>query len=297
MRPADLDFCDCLPLKFEKIFLTKSSQIPVAVIVGASSGLGIAISKVFLEAGYQVYGVGRDAAKFEEASKAIASVKKPTASQCVHFLNCDATDQTAVHELFAHIQSCSGRLDVLVNCVGLSDRGSIESLSRERLIQLVDANVTSVLFCSQAALPMLKQSRGVVVNIGSLASKVGARYLGAYPAAKHALAGLSQQMRLEWKEYGVAVVLVNPGPIQREDAGIRYASQVSDAKIPAAARLPGGGTALTGLIPTMVAEKVLKAVQRRTPDLILPGYARLLVAAGHLYPRLGDWLLLKMTRK
>jgi uncharacterized protein len=277
--------------------LSQPPTTPVAVIVGGSSGLGIAICKVFLDSGYEVYGIGRDSAKFDNSRLKISGDSPSESSRKVRFLACDVTDMAAVRDLFAQVESTSGRLDVLVNCVGLSDRGSIESLSRDRLIQLIDANVTSALYCSQAALPMLKESLGVVVNIGSLASKVGARYLGAYPAAKHALAGLSQQMRLEWKAYGVGVVLINPGPIQREDSGTRYIEQVSSTDIPAAAAKPGGGTSIKGLPPMTVAEKVLRAAQKRTPDVMLPGYARLLVAAGHLFPSLGDWLLLKMTRK
>lgn len=112
---------------------------------------------------------------------------------------------------------------MLVNCVGISDRGLIEDLKSDRLQELLDQNVFTALLCCQAGLPLLKESRGVIVNIGSLASKVGARYIGGYAIAKHALAGLTQQMRLELKPVGVHVGLVSPGPIQREDAGRRIA--------------------------------------------------------------------------
>ncbi|MFG0262890.1 MAG: SDR family NAD(P)-dependent oxidoreductase, partial [Novipirellula sp. JB048] len=144
------------------------------------------------------------------------------------------------------------------------------------------------------AIPELQQRHGVIINIGSLASKVGARYLGGYAIAKHALAGLTQQMRLELKPRGVHVGLVNPGPIRRDDAGSRY-HQLMQGNVPAAAAQPGGGTKIKGLAPEIVARAVLSCVHRRRGDVVLPRYLRLLIAVGHLAPRLGDWLLLKFT--
>ncbi len=211
------------------------------------------------------------------------------------WITADVTDAASVDELFAKVAREQQRLDVLVNCVGQSDRGLIQTLGVERLGELFATNVTSALLCCQAALPMLRESKGVVVNIGSLASKVAARHLGAYPAVKHALAGLTQQLRLEWREYGIHVGLVSPGPIRRADAGQRYQSATSPAGLPPGAMQPGGGTSIRGLAPERVAEAVLRCVTKRKPDIILPGYTRALIVIGHAWPRLGDWLLLRMT--
>ncbi|MEM9587377.1 MAG: SDR family NAD(P)-dependent oxidoreductase, partial [Planctomycetota bacterium] len=161
------------------------------------------------------------------------------------------------------------------------------------LEELLDQNVRTSLLCSQAALPMLVQSRGSIVNIGSLASKVGARYLGGYSAAKHALAGLTGQLRLESAASGVHVGLVCPGPIRRSDAGERY--RESSKVLPEQAAQPGGGARLRGLDPDHVARAVVKCVQKRSPEIILPGYLRLLIAIGNASPRLGDWLIVRFT--
>lgn len=186
------------------------------MVTGGSAGLGLVIAETLLGAQYDVIILGRDAERLADAGQRLAPTAR-AAGVRVQERVADVTCEASVAAAFATVQADFGRLNVLVNCVGQSDRGRTESLSRERLIELVDANVTSALVCSQAALPMLKDTRGVIVNIGSLASKVGARYLGGYCAAKHALAGLTQQMRLEWREYGVHVALVSPGPIQRAD--------------------------------------------------------------------------------
>lgn len=262
------------------------------MVTGGSAGLGIEIAAALVVAGYDVAIVGRSQERLQQALVWLDPVVRSSGRR-VKWSVGDVSDKQSVDRMFADLQADWGRLDVLVNCVGMSDRSRVEDLTGERVTELIDANVLSMLFCSQAALPMLRASQGVVVNIGSLAAKVGARYLGGYSLAKHALAGLSQQMRLEWREYGVHVALINPGPIQRADAGQRYAAVGGD--VPDSARLPAGGAKLRGLPPQRVAQAVIRAIRKRMPDTILPSYLRLLVAIGHASPRFGDWLLLKFT--
>ncbi len=270
----------------------KFPACPVAVITGASAGLGAVIASRLHREGYQIVLVGRNRESLILATQHWNCSTGPAPLP----LACDVTDAAQVQHLVAEVAKQYGRLDVLVNVVGQSDRGLIADLQTDHLRQLLETNLMATLLCSQACLPMLEQSRGVIVNIGSLASKVGARYLGGYPAAKHALAGLTQQMRLEWKPRGVHVGLLNPGPIQRQDAGSRYEKQVrAGGELPAQATRPGGGTCVKGLPPEQVANAVLRMIRRRTADVLLPGYLRPLVAVGHLWPRLGDWLLLKFT--
>ncbi len=267
-----------------------TNDTPVALVTGGSAGLGFHVMVSFLDAGYRVMIVGRDADRLRAALDRLPPESRIHASA----EPCDLTVSEEVARLMKQVESRYGRLDVLVNCVGASDRGLIENLSAEKLEDLIRLNVLTALLCSQAAIPLLESTHGVIVNIGSLASKVGARYIGGYAIAKHALAGLTQQLRLELKPRGVHVALVNPGPIRREDAGSRYDASV-DESLPAQAAKPGGGTRIKGLPPERVAGRVLKVVQKRIPDTVMPGYLRILIAVGHAFPRLGDWLLLKFT--
>ncbi len=262
------------------------SVAPVAIITGGSAGLGRVVAERFLSDGYHVWIVGRDQTKLD-------AVIKQVSNERINSISADLSSPAEVAQMISTVQSQSGRLDVLVNCVGASDRGLIADLEPETLVSLVNQNVTTSLLCSQAALPMLEESGGVIVNIGSLAAKVGARYIGGYAAAKHALAGMTQQMRLELKPKGVHVGLVNPGPIRRDDAGDRYNEKT--AGLPDQASKPGGGTRVKGLPPEKVAAAIMKCVKKRKPDIVLPGYLRILIAVGHASPRLGDWLLLKFT--
>lgn len=267
-------------------------QRKTALITGGSAGLGLEIARVFAASDYDVVIVGRNQQRLEAASRTAVRRDGTPAIAIVGDLSHAEACQSAAEQ----VRERTGRLDVLVNCIGASDRGLAKDLTAQRIHELIDQNVTATLLCTQAMLPLLSENRGSIVNIGSLAGKVGARYLGGYNLAKHALTGLTQQLRLELRETGVHVGLVSPGPIRREDAGNRYDDR-TDASLPEQARAPGGGTKVKGLDPRRVAVVVRRCAEERIPDIVLPGYLRLLIALGHISPPLGDWLLLKFTSK
>jgi short-subunit dehydrogenase len=134
------------------------------------------------------------------------------------------------------------------------------------------------------------------VLIGSLASKVAAGYLGAYPSSKFPLAAFAQQLRIELGESGPHVLLVCPGPVAREGQNreeIRYANQA--ANVPAAAQQPGGGAKMRAIDPQWLSEQILRACQARRAELVVPRRSRLLFAITQCWPRAGDWLLRRMT--
>ena len=274
-----------------------SDRPAVALVTGGSAGLGFVIARKLLDSGYSVTIVGRDFGRLEDAVSRLDPdgdlSSAESLEQRLSCFSCDLTDASAVEQLVADTLHAYGRLDVLINCVGASDRGLIENLEADRAESLFRQNVTTALLCSQKTLEALEKTGGVIVNIGSLASKVGARYIGAYAMAKHALAGMTQQLRLELKPRGIHVCLVSPGPIRRDDEGQRYRKSIEG--LPAQAARPGGGTRVKGLPPGRVADAVLSAIKHRKPDVVLPRYLRLLIMLGHASPRLGDWLLLKFT--
>lgn len=269
----------------------RSPQL-LAVVAGGSAGLGRVIAAKLIERGYHVIIVARDSARLEQTRAELLSSGPAGAS--VTSMIADLTSEADLRDLAVRVGEIAPRLNVLVNVAGSSDRGLATELTRDRLIELVDQNVTTAMLCSRHLLPMIAAAGGVIVNIGSLASKVGARYLGGYVASKHALAGWTQQLRLELRPSGVHVALVCPGPIRRDDAGRRYATRLG-AGLPQQASAPGAGTRVRGLAPERVATAVVRCIDRRCPEIILPGYLRLLVALGHAFPRLGDWLLVRMT--
>jgi len=261
----------------------------VALVTGGSAGLGFAIAEAFSSQGASVMLAARDDRRLQEAV-----LRLRRAGHRVAGLATDVTDSEQVQTLVTGTIEEFGRLDVLVNNVGRSTRGNVLDTNPEEFRELMELNFLSVVRCTQAAVPHLLESKGHVVNIGSLASKSVSKFLGAYPASKFAVAAYSQQLRFELNPQGVHVLLVCPGPIAREDAGQRYDQQASD--LPESARQPGGGVKLRGMLPEAVAAKILHACKGRRHELILPSKARWLFAISQLWPSLGDQII-RMLRE
>ena len=196
--------------------------------------------------------------------------------------------QMAAGAVEAHLNRHGG-LDVLINVVGRSDRGRIDRLAPDSLHELIDVNVVSALNMMNAAYASLKESGGSIVNIASLAGRVAPPYLGGYAIAKHALVAMTRQYRLEVAGEGVHVGLVCPGPIRRGDVSPRY--DIDDPRVPASARRPGGGAALEGLDPAVVAAAVLRCAEARVVEITLPAKVRLLRVVDAIWPRLADRFL------
>lgn len=261
----------------------------VVLITGGSAGFGRSLAGVYAQAGAKLVLAARDANRLDAT---VRDLRRENAEVCG--VPTDVTDDQQVSALIAQTVSQFGRIDVLVNNAGRSTRGRVVDTTPEQFQELLELNFLSTVRCTRAALPHLIASRGHLVNVGSLAAKTVTRYLGAYPASKFPVAAYSQQLRLELMAEGVHVLLVCPGPIAREDAGQRYATEAAD--LPDSAKRPGGGVRIRGLDPLVVSHRILKACESRQPELILPAKARWLLAIAALSPRMGDWIVDRMTR-
>ncbi len=261
-----------------------------AVVTGGSSGLGRALADVLVR---------------REARVAIAARRQPLLDATAKDLQArggsvltvaaDLTRADDVRRLASTVHSAWGGIDLLCHCAGRSMRGTVLATSAEEFLELWETNFLSAVRCAQEFAPALIKSRGHIVFAGSLASKVAAGYLGAYPASKYPLAAFAQQLRMEVGD-GLHVLLVCPGPIARDaddDSAARYAAQAPD--VPAVAHQPGGGAKVRAIDPIWLAEKILHACEQRRAELVVPRRARLLFVISQLSPRLGDWLLRKMT--
>ena len=178
----------------------------MALVTGSSSGLGRVIANGFAEAGAKLVIVGLESSDVERASGELTSAGHEAIG-----LTADLTCQREVDDLFAKAAGHFGRLDVLVNNAGRSMRGKVLDTTPEQFRDLMELNLLATVRCTRAAVPHLLAARGHLVNIGSLASKSASRWVGAYPATKHALAAYSQQLRLELGPRGLHVLLVCPG--------------------------------------------------------------------------------------
>jgi short-subunit dehydrogenase len=257
----------------------------VVLITGGSAGLGLALARRWQAAGAQVVIVGRDEAKLSTAATQLTSGLPVTA------IAADITRDDDVRRLIDDTLQRHGRLDALVNNAGRSSRGKLLETPLADFRAQWELNFLALVRCTQAAAPHLLQSQGHIVNIGSLAAKSASRFIGPYATTKFPVAAFSQQLRLELAETGVHVLLVCPGPIQRDDTTPRYQAE----GLPESAKKPGGGVKLKGIPPDVLAERVLRACERRQAELVIPWKARLLFAIGQLSPAWGDWIVRKMT--
>jgi short-subunit dehydrogenase len=257
----------------------------ICLVTGGSAGLGLAIGRALAGAGAHAILVAR---RKEPLDAAVADIvaRGGRATAIVG----DVSWQEDVDRIDAAVGDEFGRLDLLCNGAGRSTRGAILDATPEDFQQLLDVNFLATVRMTRALAPRLLSSGGHLVNIGSLASKVAAPYLGAYPASKFPVAAYSQQLRLELGPQGLHVLLVCPGPIARSDAGERYASDAA-SDIPASAHLPGGGARVKAIPPDRLAADILAACEARRAELVVPGKARWLFALSQLSASWGDWLL------
>lgn len=263
-------------------------QNKVVLVTGGSSGLGRMIAETFAEAGAKLAIVGLERPQVEQTT-----AEMQAAGHEVLGISANITRQEDVDRLMAETLERYGRLDVLVNNAGRSMRGKVLDTTPEQFRELMELNLIALVRCTRAAMPHLLDQQGHVVNIGSLAAKSAARWVGAYPATKFAVAAYSQQLRLELGREGLHVLLVCPGPIERKDARL-YPLEGMEG-IPDSARAPGAGVQVRAIPPRQLGRAILRACERRQPELVIPGKARLLFALSQLWPSLGDWIVRRKT--
>jgi len=248
-------------------------------VTGGSSGLGRIIAEQFVRAGAKTAIAGLEAEAVARAESELRAAGGEALGICA-----DITRQEDVDRLFEQALNRFGRLDALVNNAGRSMRGKVLDTTPEQFRELMELNLIALVRCTRAAVPHLLKNRGHVVNIGSLAAKAAARFVGAYPATKFAVAAYSQQLRLELGPQGLHVLLVCPGPIVRKDDRLYPLAGLED--VPESARRPGAGVNARAIPPESLARAILRGCEDRRPEI---------VALSQLWPSLGDWIVRRQT--
>jgi len=177
----------------------------VALVTGASSGIGMAVSCRLASDGYSVMAAGRDAARTADLGSRFPSV---------HTWVGDLTSAEACDRLIAACVKACGRLDVLVNNAGIYHAVNAEETTDQIWQQTLAINLSAAFFLSRAAMPYLRQSKGVIVNIASDWGLVGGRNAVAYCASKGGLVLMSKAMALDHAAEGVRINAVCPGDVE-----------------------------------------------------------------------------------
>ena len=267
----------------------------VAVVTGASRGLGHVLASRLLELGARVALAARNGERLEAAFARFAREETArSASGATWTCPADVTVGEDCRRLIDGTRERFGQIDAVFCVAGRSHRGRLAEVAPEDHRALWELNVLGTLQTLTPALPHLEAQRGHAVLIGSLASKLAGPFLGGYPASKFPVAAIAQQLRLETDPKKLHVLLVCPGPIRREDAGRRYDDVAAD--LPEQARKPGGGVRLRGLDPNRLADRILDACRRRRAELILPAKARIVLALSAVAPRWADAVIRRHMR-
>ncbi|SEM05747.1 NADP-dependent 3-hydroxy acid dehydrogenase YdfG [Chitinophaga rupis] len=182
----------------------------VVFITGASSGMGKVTARVLAQEGYIVYAAARRTEKMDDLRAA-----------GVIPIQMDVTDETSMVNGVQYIINAQGKIDVLVNNAGFGSYGAIEDVAMSDARYQLEVNVFGAIRLAQLVLPYMRQQRqGRIINISSIGGKFAMPLGGWYHASKFALEALSDSMRNEVKQFGIDVVVIEPGGVQSEWGGI-----------------------------------------------------------------------------
>ena len=181
----------------------------VALVTGASYGIGFAIAKAFANAGATI--VFNDI-KQEFVDKGLAAYEAEGIK--AHGYVCDVTDENAVNEYIAKVEKEVGVVDILVNNAGIIKRIPMHEMSAQEFRQVIDVDLNAPFICAKAVIPsMMKKGGGKIINICSMMSELGRETVSAYAAAKGGLKMLTKNIASEYGEYNIQCNGIGPGYI------------------------------------------------------------------------------------
>lgn len=263
-------------------------QGKTVVITGASSGIGEELAVVLAGRGAQVVLAARSEAELERVRQRCAQ-----AGGRAWVVPTDVGNPEDCRRLVARAVEACGGIDAFVNNAGLGMRGRFEDVTDLSIFErLMRVNYLGPVYCTHAALPYLKERRGLLVAVSSLTGKSGAPNRSGYAATKHAMQGFFDSLRIELSGTGVDVLVVSPGFVT--------------SNIRARALGPGGSAGHTDIAEEKgnrmmdartCAELILRAMERRERELVMMPAAKLLLAVKALVPGVIDRLASRMMKQ
>jgi NAD(P)-dependent dehydrogenase (short-subunit alcohol dehydrogenase family) len=179
----------------------------VALVVGASSGMGKACAEFLHARGYYVYGTSRKA-----VYPADASYRREDGFLVL--IPLDVTDEESVQRAVQFVLAQEGQINILLNCAGYGLGGAVEDISRQEARDIFETNLFGMISCCQQVLPAMRaQGSGLIVNISSVAGFISLPFQSMYSASKYAVEAMTEALRMEVKPFGIKVSLLDPGDV------------------------------------------------------------------------------------
>src|SRR3954464_2383357 len=229
---------------------------PVAIVTGASGGIGEATAQTLHSAGYRVFGT----------SRRVPATRLPG----IEYLVCDVTSENSVQTAVGEVLAKAGRIDLLVNNAGVGLVGGAEESSLEQAKSLFDVNLFGLIRMTKAVLPAMRRRRaGRIVNISSVMGLIPAPFMALYAASKHAVEGYSESLDHEIRASGVRVVLIEPAWTRTSFEGNVYQADQHLVVYQAARTISEGvlrDEMKTADTPELVASAVVKAATEANPN-------------------------------
>ncbi len=255
----------------------------VAILTGASRGIGVHIARALAKEGVHLALAARSAQELEAVRAEVEALGVKAIAV--------VTDVTAPAQLEALVDACTtelGPVDLLVNNAGIEDIAAYDGLSAERIDRSIDVNLRAPMHLVRHVLPgMVERDRGHIVNIASLAGLAPTAFGEAYNATKHGIVGFTRSIRASEQVLGSAVSasVICPGFVT--EVGM-YAQFQREGASSAPAML---GTST----PEQVADAVVRAIRQDLPEVIVnKGPMRLTFALSLLFPRFSEWLSMRI---
>jgi short-subunit dehydrogenase len=255
----------------------------VALVTGASSGIGRAIALEFGKEGAHVAALARTTERLD-------SLADELRAQGVRVLSipCDVTDRTALRAAIDRTAAEFGRLDILVNNAGIGIYSPVATVPVEDFERVMELNFWATLCAIQTAIPHFeKQQGGIIINVSSILGKLDFPWMGAYCASKHAVNSISNALRMELKEKNVEVLTVCPGRVLTnfQPNAVKYKPIHNP-------RWSG-----PGLTPEQVAHAVVRGAWKHKREIVLPRMAWVLVVLQNVWPTLADRLAMAFSSR
>ena len=241
----------------------------VILITGASNGIGRQLAVDLATRGAIVAGCGRSIPRLKEV---LVEVRR--ASPRSAMIGCDVGDAEQVRGMMAKLLADYGKIDILINNAGIGMRQPFVDMPLETVEEIMRTNFLGAVYCAHEVLPsMIARGAGHIVNISSVAGKIGTLNMAAYCGSKFAMNGWSESLYYELKPLGVNVSMICPGPVQTEfNRDFRDSEPKSPAKL---------------IVTTeAVCREVIKDIEKTKAEVILPPWLALLCAFKRHMPNL-----------